>query len=58
MIPTDNSAGISLKQRSHRRSQSAAREVQTGRAASPLKPHHRPAKSHEPHPTRPGHSTT
>src|SRR6202043_2775908 len=40
IIPTDNPASISLNKRSHRRSQSAAREVQAGRAASPFKPHH------------------
>jgi len=46
MIPTDNPAGISLNKRSHRRSQSAAREVQASRAASPFKPHPKAGKTH------------
>jgi hypothetical protein len=40
----DNPAGISLNKRSHRRSQSAARKVQAGRAANPFKPHHQTGK--------------
>ncbi|AFP39105.1 hypothetical protein MSMEI_2637 [Mycolicibacterium smegmatis MC2 155] len=52
MIPKDNPASISLNKRSHRRSQSAAREVQAGRAASPFKPHQGAGNTHHSH-TRP-----